>query len=166
MAYRKITRYPERVLRTKAKKVGKITPEIQRLIDDMIETMYQAKGVGLAAPQVGIPLRVIIVDTPEGAIPVVNPVISSMSRKKVKEEEGCLSVPGFFFEISRSQKACVTGLTREGKRIEMEAEDLVARIFQHEVDHVNGKLILNRIGVFKRLKIIHKVKKRAKEEWR
>lgn len=166
MAFLSITKYSEKVLRGRAKEVSKITPEIHKLIDDMIETMYRAKGVGLAAPQVGIPLRAIIVDTQKGPLPLVNPEIVSMSRKKVKEEEGCLSVPGFFFEISRSQKVRVRGVSLEGKRIEMEVEDLAARIFQHEVDHLNGKLVLNRIGLIKRLKVMPEVKKRVKEGWK
>lgn len=163
--YLAITKYPERVLRTRAKEVKEITKDIQRLIDDMVETMYQAKGVGLAAPQVGVALRVIIVDTPQGAIPVINPKILSISGKKLKEEEGCLSVPGFFFSLARSQKVRVQGISRDGKRLEMEAEDLVARIFQHEVDHLNGKLVLNRIGLVKRLKIMSQVKKKMKAGW-
>ena len=165
MAYRKITKYPERVLRTRAKEVKEITSDIQKLIDDMIETMYQAKGVGLAAPQVGISLRVIIVDTSRGALPFVNPEVVLMSRKKIKEEEGCLSVPGFFLEIPRSQKVRVRGLTREGKLIELEAEGLTACIFQHEVDHLNGKLVINRISVIKKLKVMREVRKKVKEGW-
>lgn len=166
MAFLSITKYPERVLRTRAKEVKEITREIQKLIDDMVETMYQAKGVGLAAPQVGIHLRVIIVDTPQGALPVVNPEIVSISGKKIKEEEGCLSVPGFFFSLARSQKVRIQGISRDGKRLTMEAEDLVARIFQHEIDHLNGRLILNRIGLIKKLKVMREVKKRAKGDWK
>lgn len=166
MAYLNIIKYPEKVLRGRAKEIKEISSEIHKLIDDMIATMYQAKGVGLAAPQVSIPLRVIIVDTPKGALPVVNPDIYWKSRKKIKEDEGCLSVPGFFFEIPRSQKVRVRGLSREGKQIEIKAEDLVARIFQHEVDHLNGKLVLNRIGLIKRLKVMPEVKKRAKGDWK
>jgi len=166
MSYLRITKYPEKILRIKAQKVEEVNSEIQKLVDDMIETMNQADGVGLAAPQVDVPLRVIIVNTPEGALHMINPEIVELSREKITEEEGCLSVPGFFFKISRSKRVKVRGLTYEGKTIEVDVEDLGARIFQHEVDHLNGKLVLDRIGIMRKLKILPEVKKRAKEGWK
>ena len=166
MSYLRITKYPEKILRIKAQKVEEVNSEIQKLVDDMIETMKQADGVGLAAPQVGVPLRVIIVNTPEGALHMINPEIVELSEEKITEEEGCLSVPGFFFKIPRSKKMKVRGLSYEGKTIEVDVEDLGARIFQHEVDHLNGKLVLDRIGIMRKLKILPEVRRREKEGWK
>lgn len=125
------------VLRKKAKRIHVITDSIQRLIDDMIETMQQAKGVGLAAPQVGVGLRVIVLQTPEEQpVAIINPEI--IERTGVHEvTEGCLSVPGYYGEIQRSTSVMVKGLDRQGKQIKVKGTGLLAEVLEHEVDHLN-----------------------------
>lgn len=145
MAIRFIVKEPDPVLREHAKPVPKITPNIHKLLDDMAETMYEAQGVGLAAPQVGILKRVIVMDCGEeygGLIELINPEII----KKEGEQfgpEGCLSIPGLQGDVRRAQKCTVKGWDRNGQDIEIEGEDLLARCIQHEVDHLNGVLFLD-----------------------
>jgi peptide deformylase len=132
------------VLREKAKRVRKIDGSIQRLIDDMIDTMRAAPGVGLAAPQVGVGLRVVVIETPDdGLLPLINPeVIKHSGERRVME--GCLSVPGYQAEISRSRQVLVKALDREGKEIRMKAVDtLLAQALEHEIDHINGILYID-----------------------
>jgi peptide deformylase len=131
------------ILRGKARKVKKIDASIQRLIDDMIETMYDAPGVGLAAPQVGVPLRVVVIGVPgEEVITLVNPEIVRRSGER-RVEEGCLSVPGYKAEITRSETVTVKGLNREGKMVRIKGEGLLAQALEHETDHVNGTLYVD-----------------------
>lgn len=145
MAIRFIVKDPDPVLREKTKPVPKITPNIHKLLDDMADTMYEAQGVGLAAPQVGILKRVIVMDCGEefgGLIELINPEII----KKEGEQfgpEGCLSIPGLQGDVRRAQKCTVRGWDRNGQVIEIEGEDLLARCIQHEVDHLNGILFLD-----------------------
>lgn len=145
MAIRFIVKEPDPVLRERAKPVPKITPNIHKLLDDMADTMYEAQGVGLAAPQVGILKRVIVMDCGEeygGLIELINPEII----KKEGEQfgpEGCLSIPGLQGDVRRAQKCTVKGWDRDGQEIEIEGEDLLARCIQHEVDHLNGVLFLD-----------------------
>jgi len=132
------------VLRAKAKKVRKIDASIQKLIDDMIDTMHAAPGVGLAAPQVGVSLRVVVIDTPEdGLMALINPeVVKSSGERRVVE--GCLSVPGYQAEITRSRQVTVKALNREGKEIRLKAVDsLLAQALEHEIDHINGILYID-----------------------
>ncbi|MFM9330207.1 peptide deformylase [Paenibacillus mesotrionivorans] len=145
MAIRFIVKEPDPVLREHAKPVPKITPNIHKLLDDMADTMYEAQGVGLAAPQVGILKRVIVMDCGEeygGLIELINPEII----KKEGEQfgpEGCLSIPGLQGDVRRAQKCTVKGWDRNGQEIEIEGEELLARCIQHEVDHLNGVLFLD-----------------------
>lgn len=145
MAIRFIVKEPDPVLRERAKPVPKITPNIHKLLDDMADTMYEAQGVGLAAPQVGILKRVIVMDCGEeygGLIELINPEII----KKEGEQfgpEGCLSIPGLQGDVRRAQKCTVKGWDRNGQEIEIEGEELLARCIQHEVDHLNGVLFLD-----------------------
>ncbi len=146
MAILPISHFPEdSVLRRKAKRVSSIDKSIQRLIDDMIATMQQAHGVGLAAPQVGVSLRVIVLQMPEEEpIAIINPEIV----KRVGEQEvteGCLSVPGYFGEIKRSASVTVKGQGRQGKAIRIKATDLMAEALEHEIDHLNGKLYIDHL---------------------
>lgn len=132
------------VLREKAKKVKKIDASIQKLIDDMIDTMHAAPGVGLAAPQVGVSLRVVVIETPdEGLMALINPeVVKSSGERRVME--GCLSVPGYQAEITRSRQVTVKALNREGKEIRLKAADtLLAQALEHEIDHINGILYID-----------------------
>ncbi|MDP2168214.1 MAG: peptide deformylase [Thermodesulfovibrionales bacterium] len=164
MAVLEIKKYPEVVLKEKALTVGSIEDRHQRLIDDMIETMYAAPGIGLAAPQVGVSERIIVVDvskTDETASLIVlfNPEIKD-KEGRIESEEGCLSVPGLTVKISRFEKVAVTGLDREGRGIEIEGEGMLSRALQHEIDHLNGTLIIDRMGFLKR----EFFKKRRKKE--
>jgi peptide deformylase len=132
------------VLREKAKKVKNIDASIQKLIDDMIDTMRSAPGVGLAAPQVGVSLRVVVIETPdEGLMALINPEVVKKSGER-RLMEGCLSVPGYQAEITRSRQVTVKALDREGKEIRLKATDtLLAQALEHEIDHTNGVLYID-----------------------
>ena len=132
------------VLREKAKKVRKIDDSVQKLIDDMVDTMRSAPGVGLAAPQVGQSLRVVVIETPDdGLIALINPeVVKSSGERRLME--GCLSVPGYQAEVTRSRNVTVKALNREGKEIRIKAKDnLLAQALEHEVDHINCVLYID-----------------------
>jgi len=133
------------VLRQKAKRVPKIDGSIQRLIDDMVETMQQANGVGLAAPQVGVSLRVIVLQMPdEQPIAIINPEVVRHSGEQ-EVTEGCLSVPGYFGEIKRPASVTVKGRDREGKAIRIKGTGLMAEALEHEIDHLNGSLYIDHV---------------------
>ena len=160
---RPILKLGEPPLHEPAAEVRELTDEIQRLIDDMIETMYAAPGVGLAAPQVGMPLRIFVIDLSLGhkaddLIVFVNPVF--VEREGVQlEEEGCLSVPGFNATVARPVRVVIKGLDRNGEERIVEGKDLLARAFQHEMDHLDGKLFLDRVRGIKRDLIVKKIRK-------
>jgi peptide deformylase len=142
MAIRFIVKDPDPVLREHAKPVPKLTPNIQKLLDDMADTMYDAQGVGLAAPQIGILKRVIVMDCGEehgGLIELINPEIISREGEQIGPE-GCLSIPGLQGDVRRAMKCTVKGWDRNGKDIVIEGTELLARCIQHEVDHLNGVL--------------------------
>jgi len=155
MGILKIYTYPEEVLRRRAEPVA--DPEdshFQELIDDMVETMYDAPGIGLAAPQVGVSRRLCVVDItsgedPEGLLVLINPEVTEAWDKETCEE-GCLSVPGFFYEVTRPGRISVRFQDRHGKPVEMVAEGLLARAIQHEIDHLNGVLFVDRLGLVKK----------------
>lgn len=148
MAIREIVTVPNEVLRRKARPVTDFGAELQVLIDDMVETMRVAPGVGLAAPQVGISLRVIVIefgDEEDEEVPpklymVVNPEIQRQSRQTVMGTEGCLSIPGLAGEVQRAEEVTVKGLSRRGQPMKIKASGWLARIFQHEIDHLEGVL--------------------------
>ncbi|WP_409341074.1 peptide deformylase [Paenibacillus sp. MBLB4367] len=142
MAIRLIVKDPDPVLREKAKPVSSVTPNIQKLLRDMADTMYDAQGVGLAAPQIGISKRVIVMDCGEehgGLIELVNPEIVSTEGEQFGPE-GCLSIPGLQGDVRRAEKVVVKGLNRNGETITIEGTELLARCILHEVDHLNGVL--------------------------
>ena len=153
MAVRPIVTADQPILRRKAEPVARITPALRRLIDDMVDTMRAAEGIGLAAPQVGEPLRVIVVEVPEDPeVPgsgilyaVINPEIVEASEEIVEGVEGCLSIPGWYGWVLRAAAVVVRGLDREGRRVRVRAQGLVARVFQHEIDHLDGILFPDRI---------------------
>lgn len=155
MAIREIKKYPDGVLKKKAEPVESVDEDLNRLIDDMVETMYAAPGIGLAAPQVGVSKRLIVVDVntaygEEASLYVlINPEIVE-SEGEVKSEEGCLSLPGFTVSIDRAEKVTVKALDREGKEVSIPAEGLLAMALQHEIDHLEGTLILDRTSFLKR----------------
>ncbi len=144
MAVLKIVKHPHPVLHRRAEAVPRVTESVRALIDDMLETMYAAQGVGLAAPQVGVSQRVIVVDVGEGPIILVNPEIVYAEGEQVGLE-GCLSVPGLVGEVRRAEKVVVRGLNRKGEEVDVTGRGLLARALQHEVDHLNGILYLERV---------------------
>ena len=152
MALLEIKTLPEDVLRRKARKVTEFGPELQALIDNMIETMRDAPGVGLAAPQVGASQRVIVVEfgdeqdeeVPPKLYTLVNPEIKRFSRETEVGAEGCLSIPGFLGEVERPVEVVVKGQNRQGKSMRIKAKGWLARIFQHEIDHLDGVLFIDR----------------------
>jgi peptide deformylase len=160
---RPILRYGDSTLHTRALPVETITPEIERLIDDMIETMYAAPGVGLAAPQVGVALRIFVVDVsvgrdPAGLFAFVNPEFVQRDGMQL-EEEGCLSVPGFNATLARPSRAVVKGLNHKGEEHTIEGTGLLARCFQHEMDHLEGTLFVDRLRGLQKDLIVRKIKK-------
>jgi len=152
MALRKIVTLPEPILRNKARKVTDFGKDLQELIDDMVETMREAPGIGLAAPQVDVPLRVIVVEfgdeedeeAPKKLFAVINPEITRISNESVVGTEGCLSIPGFQGDVDRSLTVTIKGQNRHGQPMRIKAKGWLARIFQHEIDHLNGILFIDR----------------------
>jgi peptide deformylase len=160
---RPIVKYGKDVLHQPAASVEEITPDLQRLIDDMVETMYAAPGVGLAAPQVGVPLRLFVIDVslghdPKGLITIFNPEFVERQGMQL-EEEGCLSVPGFNATVARPEFAIIKGLDRTGEERTFEGRGLLARAFQHEMDHLDGKVFVDRLRGIKRELILRKIHK-------
>ncbi|HEX74793.1 MAG TPA: peptide deformylase [Dehalococcoidia bacterium] len=146
MAILPICHYPDdSVLRQKAKRVSSIDSSIQRLINDMVETMQQANGVGLAAPQIGVSLRLAVLQMPgEEPMAIINPQFVKRSGEQ-EVTEGCLSIPGYFGQIKRSASVVVKGLDSEGKAIRIKASGLMAEALEHEIDHLNGILYIDHI---------------------
>ncbi|MFC1568478.1 peptide deformylase [Candidatus Margulisiibacteriota bacterium] len=142
---RKILRFPNPILRKKSKAVKRVTPEIVKLIDDMIETMQAAPGVGLAAPQVSELFRVIVANAGEGPIALVNPRILEKSGKQTFTE-GCLCLPGVEAPVERAAYVKVKGLDRAGRSGTIEAEGLLATVLQHEIDHLDGYVFIDRVS--------------------
>jgi peptide deformylase len=155
MAIRDIVTHPAPVLRKKARKITDFGPELQSLIDDMLDTMREAPGVGLAAPQVGVPLQLIVVEygekdedkeseEPPKQYVIANPEIIRVSGEQELGTEGCLSIPGFVGDVERPLAITLKGVNRRGKPVRVKADGWLARIFQHEVDHLNGVLFIDR----------------------
>ena len=144
MAIRVIVKHPDPVLRERAKEVTKFNASLHKLLDDLAETMYDAEGVGLAAPQVGVLKRVFVVDADEeqGLLELVNPEIINREGEQMGAE-GCLSIPGLQGDVKRSNKIVIRGQDRYGKPVQYEGTELLARAFQHELDHLNGVLFLD-----------------------
>ena len=160
---RPILRYGERPLHVAAEPVTRFDDDLQRLVDDMIQTMYGAPGIGLAATQVGVPLRLFVVDLSVGRnsadlIVMVNPEFVEREGTQL-EEEGCLSVPGFNATVLRPARAVVKGLDRNGNLQTLEGRGLLARAFQHEVDHLDGRVFVDRLRGIKRDVIVRKIQK-------
>jgi peptide deformylase len=160
---RPIVKFGEAGLHHSAEPVTEVTPEILRLLDDMVETMYAAPGVGLAAPQVGVPLRIFVVDLSVGRssgelIEMINPEFVEREGMQL-EEEGCLSLPGFNATVARPSRAVVRGLDRNGQEHVREGTGLLARAFQHEMDHLDGKLFTDRLRGIKRDVIVRRIQK-------
>ena len=142
--------YPDPALRARSEPIERIDEEIRSLADDMVETLIKRVGYGLAAPQVGVAQRLIVVDVDEKLYVLANPEIVEMSEERVLGIEGCLSLPGIETGVERAKRVTVEGLTLDNGRISIEAESLLARVFQHEVDHLNGILFIDHLGLAKR----------------
>jgi peptide deformylase len=170
MAIRKIELFGSKVLREKAKKVEKIDGEILKLLDDMLETMTHAKGAGLAANQVGVPLRLLVIDfgALEGKEDIkyfINPEVVEATGER-EAEEGCLSFPQIYVHVVRPKKIRVRALDREGNEFEVEGEDFISKALCHEIDHLDGVMIIDHISPLKREFVKKKIKKLIKEgEW-
>lgn len=165
MAIRTILHYPDPRLREKAQKITEVSPAIQRLIDDMAETMYAAPGVGLAATQIGEPHRLFIVDIagedePSDLRVFINPEIVAKTGEEVGPE-GCLSFPGISEDIKRAARVTVRAEDRDGKPFELAAEGLLAVAIQHELDHLDGVLMIDRMGMLKKRIVQRKMQKRS-----
>ena len=160
---RPILKYGDTTLHEAARPVEAMTADVDRLIDDMVQTMYAAPGIGLAAPQVGVALRVFVVDlslghNPKDLIVFVNPELVERDGMQL-EDEGCLSVPGFNATVVRPSRLVIKGLDRSGQPQQKEGTELLARAFQHEMDHLDGKLFVDRLRGIKRDIIVRKIKK-------
>jgi peptide deformylase len=163
---RPVLRLGDPLLQAPAQPVPAITSEIERLIDDMVETMYAVPGIGLAAPQVGVSLRVFVIDLSvgrdrNGLIVMVNPEWQEREGMQL-EEEGCLSLPGFTATVPRPSRATVRGLNRQGESHTVAGTELLARALQHEMDHLDGKLFVDRLRGIKKDLIVRKIKKLAR----
>jgi peptide deformylase len=163
---RPILRHGADVLHAPAARVSGLTPEIQQLVDDMIQTMYAAPGIGLAAPQVGVSLRLFVCDisagrNPDDLLTFVNPEFVERDGMQL-EEEGCLSIPGFNATVARPARAVLKGLDRNGEERVVEASGLLARCFQHEMDHLDGTLFVDRLRGLQKDLIVRKIKKLAR----
>ncbi len=169
MSIRPIIILPDPKLRLVSEAVGTVTPDLRALIDDMFETMYDAPGIGLAAIQIGIPQRIVTVDTarqdePKKPLALINPQIVWSSPELSTYEEGCLSIPEYYEEVERPAKVRVTFTDRDGAACEIEADGLLATCLQHEIDHLDGKLFIDHISRLKRERVMKKFQKAAKRE--
>jgi len=171
MAKRDIISIPDRLLRSKSAPVERVDDELRRLVDDMLETMYAAPGIGLAAVQVGVPRRLITLDVvgredetkaPEPLV-LINPKLLWTSDERATYEEGCLSIPEFYAEVERPAQVRVGYLDREGKPQVVEANGVLAVCLQHEIDHLNGKLFIDHLSKLKRDMVVKKFAKAAKQ---
>ena len=167
---REIVKYPDPVLERPTEQVTEFNDELRALVDDMFESMYAAKGIGLAAPQIGLSKRLTVIDLsfkekPEDKIVLVNPEIT-LREGKQHEEEGCLSLPEIREKVTRAAKVKVRAQDLKGKWFELEGEELLARAFQHEIDHLDGILFFRRVSALKRDLILRKIRKMQKAgEW-
>jgi peptide deformylase len=167
MALLNILEFPDPRLRTIAEPVEQVDDEIRTLIDDMFETMYAAPGIGLAATQINVHKRIVVIDiSEEGDEPLVliNPEYELLTEELDQMQEGCLSVPGFYENVERPEHLRLKALDRDGKPYELEAKGLLAVCIQHELDHLNGKLFVDHISRLKRDRIRSKLEKKHKQE--
>ncbi len=167
---RPIVKYPDPILQRPSEPVSEFNDELRTLVDDMFESMYAAHGIGLAAPQVGVSKRLTVIDlsfqkTPEDKIVLINPEIIVREGKQYGDE-GCLSLPDIHEKVSRANRVMVRAQNVEGKWFEIEGDDLLARAFQHEIDHLDGVLFIFRVSALKRDLILRRIRKLQKAgEW-
>ncbi len=163
MALRTIELWGSEILRRKADPIRQVDDELRTLIDDMFETMYHAEGVGLAAPQIGISQRIIVVDVHDEVtqpFALINPRLVEASTEREKGEEGCLSIPGLTAVVERAARVVVEGLDRDGKFLRVEGTGLLGRCLQHEIDHLDGVLFVDKVSPLQRNMLTRKWKKR------
>ena len=166
MALLDILEFPDPRLRNRAKPVDKVTPQLQQLIDDMFETMYEAPGIGLAATQVNVHKRLLVIDVSENndePLVFINPQVTILDEELGEYDEGCLSVPGFYETVCRAQHVSVTALDKNGCSFSREARGLLAVCIQHEIDHLDGKLFVDYLSSLKRERIRKKLEKQHKQ---
>ena len=166
MAILRVLKYPHKILKTKAENVPRITEADRKLVKDMIETMYAENGVGLAANQVGVLKQIFVAsaDQKRGSEMVFfNPVILKR-QGTIKEFEGCLSVPEFYEPVKRAKKVWMQAMDLDSKMVEVKAEGLLSRIFQHEIDHLNGLIFVDRLGLIKKTRLKKKLTQRARSK--
>jgi peptide deformylase len=171
MAVLPIVWAPDPILKVKCDRVHEVDDEVRRLMDDMLETMYDAPGVGLAAPQVGVKRRVIVVDCARAdekpnPLRMVNPEVIAVSEEEAVHEEGCLSLPGHYADVTRPAEARIRYLDETGAAREIEADGLLATCIQHEIDHINGILFVDHLSALKRNMILKKMVKAKKDRLR
>ncbi len=155
---REIIKYPDPILRKKCQEVQEVTKEIKKLVEEMALALERKQGVGLSAPQVGVLKRVIVVEAEKGPAGLINPKIIKKSREKEVMEEGCLSFPRLWLKIERRKEVEVEALDKEGKGIRIKAEGLIARILQHEIDHLNGILFIDKLSFWQKLCQVVKIR--------
>jgi len=158
----KIVTYPDPILRQKAEPIKEVNDEVRKLIDDMAEVMYQDDGVGLASPQIGVSKRIIVLDAGEGFSAMINPEIIELSKEEESMEEGCLSLPDIRLQVKRPTKIVIRGLNEKGEPVEFEKDGLMARVYQHETDHLNGILIIDHASTVQRQLLRSKIKNLVK----
>ena len=166
MAVLEILEFPDPRLRTKAKPVKAVTPELSILIDDMLETMYAAPGIGLAATQVNVHQRLLVIDVSDNHDDpqvFINPIITILDPELGEYDEGCLSVPGYYETVNRPQRISVTALNREGESQTRELDGLLAICLQHEIDHLKGKIFVDYLSPLKQKRLLKKIEKMAKQ---
>lgn len=167
MSVRDIRLLGDPVLREECRPVEEVDDDVRRLVEDLTETMYEADGIGLAAPQVGVPLRIFAFDVRDPSEPsghLLNPRVTETSEETAKETEGCLSIPGLQEVVERPVRAVVTGHTVDGDELRIEAEGLLARCLLHETDHLDGVLFIDRVSPIKRRMLVDRWKKMSEEE--
>ena len=168
MAKKQILTIPDPLLRKVSEPVNSVNSEVKKLMDDMLDTMYAAPGIGLAAVQIGVLMRVIVIDLSKqdekkNPLFIVNPEITSKSKELISYEEGCLSIPNQFAEVKRPSSCKINFLDYNGKKSEINADGLLATCIQHEVDHLNGILFIDHLSKLKKDLILKKTKKQKKE---
>jgi peptide deformylase len=167
MAKRPIIKLPDPILRTQSSAVEQVDDDMRRLIDDMLETMYEAPGIGLAAIQVAVPKRLLVLDVTDkdeerNPIAMINPEILRLGDESRVYEEGCLSIPDVLVDIERPSTVTVRYIDREGKQQELDADGLLATAIQHEIDHLDGKLIIDFLSRLKRDMVVRRFKKQVR----
>lgn len=162
MSLREVITYPNPILRKKSEVVEEVNDDLKQLVEDMTETMYASHGIGLAAIQIGVLKRVIVVNVGEGRVVLINPVIDE-AEGETRLEEGCLCLPGVMVEVARHEDITVSGLNETGETVTIHANGLLARALQHEIDHLEGTLIVDKVSKIKRELLTSSLRKEAKE---